>query len=141
VSNLEVRPGEVTCEGLGADGVESMVARDVPLGGPRAMSVRRTLPQRGRSMIGAWCFVDRDRSDPGAETGGMVVEPHPHTGLATVSWIFTGEIEHRDSAGHRAMVRPGDEGLVDGWFGTPIGDLRPPIPAPVTPQVRLRGRR
>ena len=37
----------------------------------------------------------------------MSVAPHPHTGLQTVSWLFTGEIEHRDSAGHHAMVRPG----------------------------------
>ena len=37
----------------------------------------------------------------------MVVPPHPHTGLQTVSWLFTGEIEHRDSAGHHALVRPG----------------------------------
>ena len=37
---------------------EVLSPRDVPLGGPRAMMVRRTLPQRQRTMIGAWCFVD-----------------------------------------------------------------------------------
>ncbi|HKM24675.1 MAG TPA: pirin family protein, partial [Corynebacterium sp.] len=38
--------------------VEIITSRAVPLGGPRAMTVRRTLPQRQRSLIGAWCFVD-----------------------------------------------------------------------------------
>ena len=84
-----------------------MTPREVPLGGPRAMTVRRTLPQRERSLIGAWCFLDHYGPDDVADTGGMSVAPHPHTGLQTVSWLFTGEIEHRDSAGHHAMVRPG----------------------------------
>ena len=51
----------------------------VPLGGPRAMGVRRTLPQRSRSLIGGWCFVDHYGPEPSA----MVVPPHPHTGLQT----------------------------------------------------------
>ena len=63
------------------------------------MTVRRTLPQRQRSLIGAWCFADHYGPDDVAATGGMDVPPHPHTGLQTVSWLFTGEIEHRDSLG------------------------------------------
>ena len=74
-----------------------LTPRDVPLGGLRAMRVRRTLPQRERSLVGAWCFADHYGPDPVAETGGMVVPPHPHTGLQTVSWLFVGEVEHRDS--------------------------------------------
>ena len=87
--------------------IEVLMPREVPLGGPRAMRVRRTLPQRERSLIGAWCFVDHYGPDDVADSGGMGVAPHPHTGLQTVSWLFTGEIEHRDSAGNQAMVRPG----------------------------------
>ena len=87
--------------------VELITPREVPLGGQRAMTVRRTLPTRERSLIGAWCFLDHYGPDEVADTGGMSVAPHPHTGLQTVSWLFTGEIEHRDSAGHHAMVRPG----------------------------------
>ena len=60
------------------------------------MPVRRTLPQRGRTTIGAWCFADHYGPDDVSTTGGMVVPPHPHTGLQTVSWLFEGEIEHRD---------------------------------------------
>ena len=81
------------------------------------MTVRRTLPQRDRSLIGAWCFVDHYGPDRVADTGGMTVAPHPHTGLQTVSWLFTGEIEHRDSAGHHAMVRPGEVNLMTAGRG------------------------
>ena len=101
MSNLEDKPPEITCESAAAPQIEIMTAREVPLGGLRAMTVRRTLPQRQRSLIGAWCFVDHYGPDPVDDTGGMNVAPHPHTGLQTVSWLFEGEIEHRDSAGQR----------------------------------------
>jgi quercetin 2,3-dioxygenase len=117
MSNLEKRPAEVDCAAATAPGVEIMTPRDVPLGGPRAMRVRRTLPQRQRSLIGAWCFVDHYGPDDVGDTGGMKVAPHPHTGLQTVSWLFTGEIEHRDSAGHHAMVRPGEVNLMTAGRG------------------------
>lgn len=97
--------------------VEVITPREVPLGGPRAMTVRRTLPQRRRSMIGAWCFVDHYGPDDVTDTGGMDVAPHPHTGLQTVSWLFTGEIEHRDSLGSHAMVRPGELNLMTAGHG------------------------
>ncbi|WP_329042361.1 pirin family protein [Streptomyces sp. NBC_00178] len=97
--------------------VEVLPARDVPLGGPRAMTVRRTLPQRARTLIGAWCFVDHFGPDDVAVTGGMDVAPHPHIGLQTVSWLFSGEIEHRDSLGSHALVRPGELNLMTGGHG------------------------
>ncbi len=97
--------------------MELLTPRDVPLGGVRAMTVRRTLPQRQRTLIGAWCFVDHYGPDPVDPETGMVVPPHPHTGLQTVSWLFSGEIEHRDSAGHHAMVRPGELNLMTAGRG------------------------
>lgn len=103
-----------------------VTAREVPLGGPRAMTVRRTLPQRRRSMIGAWCFVDHYGPDHVEETGGMVVAPHPHTGLQTVSWLFTGEVEHRDSLGTHAMVRPGELNLMTGGHGVAHSEVSTP---------------
>lgn len=118
MSNLDADPDEVVCAAGGAPAaLQVMTPRQVPLGGPRAMTVRRTLPQRERSLIGAWCFVDHYGPDDVATTGGMVVAPHPHTGLQTVSWLFTGEVEHRDSAGHRAMVRPGEVNLMTAGRG------------------------
>jgi redox-sensitive bicupin YhaK (pirin superfamily) len=117
VTNLETRPAEVTCASTTPGGIEVIGPREVPLGGPRAMNVRRTLPSRERSLIGAWCFVDHYGPDDVSVTGGMKVAPHPHTGLQTVSWLFTGEIEHRDSAGNHAMVRPGEVNLMTGGRG------------------------
>ena len=97
--------------------VEVVTPREVPLGGPRAMTVRRTLPQKARSLIGAWCFVDHYGPDDVADTGGMVVPPHPHTGLQTVTWLFTGEVEHRDGGGAHALVRPGAVNLMTAGRG------------------------
>lgn len=117
MSNADPDPDEVVCEARAAAGVELLTPREVPLGGPRAMTVRRTLPQRQRSLIGAWCFLDHYGPDPVSETGGMVVAPHPHTGLQTVSWLFAGEIEHRDSAGNVAPVRPQEVNLMTAGRG------------------------
>jgi redox-sensitive bicupin YhaK (pirin superfamily) len=119
VSNIEAVPVELTCRGgePGTHAVEVLSARDVPLGGPRAMTVRRTLPQRTRSLIGAWCFADHYGPDEVAVSGGMDVPPHPHTGLQTVTWLFTGEVEHRDSLGTHAVVRPGELNLMTSGHG------------------------
>jgi quercetin 2,3-dioxygenase len=117
VSNLEKEPAEVDLADPVAKVFEILEPRDVPLGGPRAMSVRRTLPQRARSLIGAWCFVDHYGPDVVATSGGMTVPPHPHTGLQTVSWLFAGEIEHRDSVGSHAIVRPGELNLMTAGRG------------------------
>jgi redox-sensitive bicupin YhaK (pirin superfamily) len=127
MTNPERDPHEVALSaGDTSCGVEVLTPREVPLGGPRAMTVRRTLPQRGRSLIGAWCFVDHYGPDRVADTGGMKVAPHPHTGLQTVSWLFTGEIEHRDSAGHHATVRPGEVNLMTAGRGISHSEVSPP---------------
>jgi quercetin 2,3-dioxygenase len=119
VSNVEAVPVELTCRGgePGTRTVEVLSPRDVPLGGPRAMTVRRTLPQRKRSLIGAWCFADHYGPDDITAGGGMDVPPHPHTGLQTVTWLFAGEVEHRDSLGTHAIVRPGELNLMTGGHG------------------------
>jgi redox-sensitive bicupin YhaK (pirin superfamily) len=90
------------------------------------MTVRRTLPHRDRSFVGAWCFVDHYGPDEVAFTGGMDVPPHPHTGLQTVSWLFEGEIEHRDSGGVLAMVRPGEVNLMTSGHGIAHSEVSTP---------------
>ncbi|CAN5402662.1 pirin family protein [soil metagenome] len=124
MSNLEKHPAELLEEPapLSSSGVEILEPRDVPLGGPRAMTVRRTLPQRRKSLIGAWCFVDHYGPDVVDASSGMVVPPHPHTGLQTVSWLFAGvegngDIDHRDSVGSHALVRPGELNLMTAGRG------------------------
>lgn len=105
-------------EKLGTDYiVEVLEPRPVPLGGPRAMTVQRTIPQRARSLIGAWCFLDYFGPDDVASSGGMQVPRHPHTGLATVSWLFEGRVDHIDSAGNWALVRPGEVNLMSAGYG------------------------
>ena len=111
-----LRSGVVVADGENGP-VEILEPRDVPLGGPRGMTVRRTLPQKGRSLIGAWCFLDSYGPDRVAATGGMKVPRHPHTGLATVSWLFEGRIDHVDSAGNWATVRPGEVDLMNAGRG------------------------
>ncbi len=68
-------------------------------------------------MVGAWCFADHYGPHDVGRGTGMDVPPHPHTGLQTVSWLFSGEIEHRDSAGVHAMVRPGELNLMTAGAG------------------------
>lgn len=124
MSNIEAQPAELLCgEPIGESAdparpvVEVLTAREVPLGGVRALGVRRTLPQRARSLIGAWCFADHYGPEDVTGTEGMFVPPHPHTGLQTVSWLFTGEIEHRDSLGTHALIRPAELNIMTGGHG------------------------
>lgn len=113
MSNVETAPPEVACSASQVAGIEVLHPREVPLGGPRAIRVQRTLPQRRRSLIGAWCFIDHY----GPVSASMDVPPHPHTGLQTVSWLFSGAVEHRDSAGVHALVRPGELNLMTAGAG------------------------
>ncbi|GAA0918848.1 pirin family protein [Pseudonocardia zijingensis] len=119
MSNTETAPVELACPGgaTATGGVEVLSAREVPLGGPRALTVRRTLPQRSRSLIGAWCFADHYGPTTVGRAGVMDVPPHPHTGLQTATWLFAGEVEHRDSLGTHALVRPGELNLMTGGHG------------------------
>jgi redox-sensitive bicupin YhaK (pirin superfamily) len=117
VSNLEADPAELLVADRSSSDIEILQPREVPLGGPRAMTVRRTLPQKQRSLIGAWCFVDHYGPDDLRGRAGMNVPPHPHTGLQTVSWLFQGDIDHRDSLGSHAAVRPGELNLMTAGAG------------------------
>ncbi|MGN6742171.1 MAG: pirin family protein, partial [Amnibacterium sp.] len=97
---------------------EVLLPREVPLGGPRALPVQLTLPQRRRSLIGAWCFLDHYGPHEIAEGApGMRVPGHPHIGLQTVTWLFEGEVEHRDTAGTSVLVRPGEVNLMTAGAG------------------------
>jgi redox-sensitive bicupin YhaK (pirin superfamily) len=91
--------------GTAADGPRALLleSREVPLGGVRAMSVHRSLPQRDLPLVGAWCFLDRF----GPQVTRMRVEPHPHIGLQTVTWPFAGEIRHRDTVGSDVILSRG----------------------------------
>ncbi len=82
-----------------------------------AFEVRRALPARGLTMVGPFCFVDQ--FGPGMlDIGlGMDVRPHPHIGLSTVTYLFDGAIDHRDSLGSFATIRPGEVNLMTAGKG------------------------
>ncbi|NKY51411.1 pirin family protein [Nocardia vermiculata] len=113
MTDLDPHPDlKVLDPGQPCTATEVLESRPVPLGGVRTMTVYRTLPQRRRSLVGAWCFLDHYGPDDISLTGGMQVPRHPHTGLATVSWLFSGRIDHLDSGGNAASVVPGELNLM-----------------------------
>ena len=86
--------------------IESVVvARSRDLGG---FTVRRALPSAVRRLIGPFIFFDHMGPVRLAPGQGLDVRPHPHIGLATVTYLFDGEIVHRDSLGSLQAIRPGD---------------------------------
>jgi hypothetical protein len=89
--------------------------REVALG--ESTVVRRLLPNLGRRLVGAWCFVDHYGPDDIADQPGMAVPPHPHLGLQTVSWLLDGEVHHRDSIGSDVLIRAGELGLMTAGRG------------------------
>jgi len=79
-------------------------ARPRDLGG---IAIRRVLPTAARRMVGPFTFFD-EMTGSLAAGKGLDVPPHPHIGLATVTYLFEGEIVHRDSLGSHQPIRPGD---------------------------------
>jgi hypothetical protein len=79
--------------------------------------VRRTLPAKTRTMVGPFIFVDQFGPARLAAGHGMDVRPHPHINLSTVSYLFEGAIEHRDSVGSHAVIEPGAVNLMTAGRG------------------------
>ncbi len=82
-----------------------------------AFKVRRALPSRQRTMVGPFIFVDQFGPAQLDLGSGMDVRPHPHINLATVTWLFEGAIDHRDSLGSFATIRPGQVNLMTAGSG------------------------
>ena len=79
--------------------------------------VRRTLPAKSRTMVGPFIFVDQFGPAKLPAGHGMDVRPHPHINLATVTYLFDGAIEHRDSLGTRCVIEPGAVNLMTAGRG------------------------
>ncbi len=95
-------PGdELACEAI----AQVIVPRTSDLG---SFLVRRALPSSRRRMVGPFIFLDEMGPVEFRSGQGLDVRPHPHIGLATVTYLFTGEILHRDSLGSVAAIRPGE---------------------------------
>src|SRR3954465_6924865 len=96
-----------SCEGAEAPrGVETVIVpRAHALGG---FEVRRALPAQERQMVGPFIFFDQMGPGEFLAGRGLDVRPHPHIGLSTLTYLFEGEILHRDSLGSAQPIRPGD---------------------------------
>jgi redox-sensitive bicupin YhaK (pirin superfamily) len=96
------RPGDLSA----ADAIETVIV-------PRArdlgdFEVRRALPSAQRQMVGPFIFFDQFGPVLLKAGKGMDVRPHPHIGLSTVSWLFDGVIQHKDSLGFDQPIKPGE---------------------------------
>ncbi len=105
------KPGDArSCEAI----EQVIVPRARDLGG---FSVRRALPAAGRQMVGPFIFFDQMGPAEFLLGHGIDVRPHPHIGLATVTYLFDGEIMHRDSLGTAQPIRPGELNLMTAGSG------------------------
>ena len=94
------------CPNAGSESIETLIiprARDI--GG---FDVRRALPSPQRQMVGPFIFFDQMGPAEFIDEGGIDVRPHPHIGLGTVTFLYEGEFEHRDSLGTHQMIYPGE---------------------------------
>ena len=82
-----------------------------------AFQVRRAIPSPQRTMVGPFIFVDQFGPAHLPPGQAMDVRPHPHINLATVTWLFEGAIDHRDSIGSFATIRPGQVNLMTAGRG------------------------
>jgi redox-sensitive bicupin YhaK (pirin superfamily) len=96
------------------DELELLRARASQVG---ALPVARVLPSRVHRTVGAWCFADLMGPVELGVGEGVDVAPHPHCGLQTVTWLFAGEILHRDSLGSEQVIRPGQCNLMTAGHG------------------------
>jgi len=94
------------CPNTGLDALETLIiprARDIG-----EFEVRRALPSPKRKMVGPFIFFDQMGPAEFMTEGGIDVRPHPHIGLGTVTYLYDGEFEHRDSLGTHQMIYPGE---------------------------------
>lgn len=115
-----LRPIDETCEQAPLADVEVREGRQADLG---PMAIARVLPTKGRRTIGAWCFTDLMTPGDLAEPLPLEIGPHPHIGLATVTWLFGGAALHGDSLGTEQLIRPGELNLMTAGGGIAHAEL------------------
>jgi redox-sensitive bicupin YhaK (pirin superfamily) len=105
----------VAGDAFACDAIENLIIpRSSDIGG---FSVRRALPTRQRRLVGPFMFFDRMGPALLRAEESLDVKPHPHIGLSTVTYLFDGEIKHRDSLGTELVIRPGDLNLMTAGRG------------------------
>lgn len=102
-------------DAFACDAIENLIIpRSSDIGG---FAVRRALPTRERRLVGPFIFFDRMGPAILKADQALDVKPHPHIGLSTVTYLFDGEIKHRDSLGTELVIRPGDLNLMTAGRG------------------------
>jgi len=101
-------------EGRGVSAIEIQEGRTTTIG---ELAIVRVLPAKGRRSIGPWCFVDLMTPGDVEEPPPIEIGPHPHIGLATVTWLFEGSALHTDSLGTEQLIRPGQLNLMTAGRG------------------------
>ena len=99
---------------LGMSAIEVREGRTTNIG---RLGIVRVLPTKQRRTIGPWCFVDLMSPDDVGEPPPLEIGPHPHIGLATVTWLFAGSALHSDSLGTEQLIRPGQLNLMTSGRG------------------------
>src|SRR6185312_11284700 len=88
--------------------------------------VRRALPSAKRRMVGPFIFLDQMGPEVLRAGRGLDVAPHPHIGLATVTYLFEGELVHRDGLGTVQPIRPGEVNWMTAGRGIAHSERTPP---------------
>ena len=101
------------------------------------ITVRRLLPLRLRRSVGAWCFIDHYGPMDVDGVTGMMVPPHPHIGLQTVTWLLAGNVLHRDSLGSEQLIKPGQLNLMTSGRGIAHAEESPAEHDPTLHGVQL----
>jgi redox-sensitive bicupin YhaK (pirin superfamily) len=113
-------PGDASA----ADAIETVIVpRSKDIGG---FEVRRALPSAQRQMIGPFIFFDAFGPVVLRAGQGMDVRPHPHIGLATVTWLHDGVVQHKDSLGSDQSIKPGELNWMTAGRGIVHSERTPP---------------
>jgi len=115
-----VQPVDVAIEQGPLARIDIREGRSTTVGG---VPISRVLPTKGRRTVGPWCFVDLILPPDFDDPHPLEVGPHPHTGLATVTWLLEGEAIHNDSLGSEQPIRPGQLNLMSAGNGIAHSEL------------------
>jgi redox-sensitive bicupin YhaK (pirin superfamily) len=128
---------EPLCSHIAAPAVDVVIeARARDLGG---FAVRRVLPSPLRRLVGPFVFFDHMGPADFAPGNGIDVRPHPHIGLATVTYLYEGAFMHRDSLGTAQLIRPGDVNWMVAGRGIVHSERTPPEVRDVAGRTRAHG--
>lgn len=99
---------------FGITAIEVKEGRSTRIG---ELGIMRVLPTKQRRTIGPWCFVDLMSPEDVDRPPPLEIGPHPHIGLATVTWLFGGSVLHTDSLGSEQPIKPGELNLMTAGHG------------------------